>query len=190
MRRLRGSTLIEAMVALLLLMLLGLGAFQFFVSSNLARDSMMYGNTAITDGRQPIDIVSDHLRNAQQYTSDNITYVAISAATATSVTYYTDASGSTVQYLLSGSNLQRVDSTGTTTVLPNVSSLQFTYYLAPSASSYYTDTLTVGDPTGFGVPERARIAEIKITGAVTANGYSRSFSTTVRLRNSPRKVRL
>lgn len=189
MRR-RGTTLVELLVALIILMVIGLGAFQFFISSNLAHESVVAGNAAITDARQPVDIVADHLRNAQQYTTDSITYSVISAATATSVTYYVDSAGATVNYALSGTTLQRIDATGTTNVLYNVSSLTFTYYLSPTTSTYYTDTLTVGDPSLFTVTERARIAEIKIAGSVTVDGYPRSFSTVVRLRNSPRKVRL
>ena len=190
MNRARGGSLIELLVALAIMMVVGAGLFQFFVTSHLSHESVRVGNMAITDARQPIDIVADHIRNAQQYTTDNITYSVIHSATASSVTYYANEAGATVQYALSGGNLVRTDAGGATTVLSNVSSLTFKYLLSNSGTTYYFTALTEGDPSAFNLTERSRITVIEIAGSVTVDGYPRSFKTQIRLRNSPRKTKL
>lgn len=184
----RGGSLIELLVALAIMMVVGAGLFQFFVTSHLSHESVRVSNMATTNARQPIDIVADHIRNAQQYTTDNITYSVIHSATASSVTYYADEAGATVQYALSSGNLVRTDASGATTVLSNVSSLAFKYFLSSSGTTYYFTSLAEGDPATFNLTQRSRITVIEISGAVTVDGYPRSFKTQIRLRNSPRKT--
>jgi prepilin-type N-terminal cleavage/methylation domain-containing protein len=186
----RGFTLIESMVASIILILVGLGMYAAFFDTAMSRESIMYANNATTNGREPIDVVADHLRNAQQYTADNVTYTCISAAGASSVTYYTDSAGSTITYYLESGSLKSDQGGTVKTVVTGLSTLTFTYYLAASTSSYYSTSLAATDPSTFGATERARIAAILISGSVAVNGYPRSFSTMVRLRNSPRKVSL
>lgn len=186
----RGATLIESLVATIVLVVVLLGLASQFINVTLSRDAIMGGNNATTAGRQPIDIVADHIRNAQQYTTDNITYSVIDAATATSVTYYKDSAGATVSYYLENGDLKSNDGGTVATVLSGLTSLNLKYYLAATTSTYYSTSLTEGDPATFGLPERARVAAIQITGSMTVDGNPRTFSTMVRLRNSPRKVRL
>ena len=192
MRRIRGGMLIELLVTLVILMIIGAGVFQYFVSANIGNESVMSGNAAITYARQPVDIVADHIRNAQQYTSNGgVTYSVIHAAGPTSITYYGTEAGAQVTYALSGSTLQRTDAGGTTDVLTNISSLNFRYFLAPGSTVYYSSVALVeGDPATFTLTERSRIAVVELSGSVVVNGYPRSFKTEIRLRNSPRKQRL
>lgn len=186
----RGHILIELLVSLIVISLIGAGLFQFFTTSHLSQEVTRSGNMAITEGRQPIDVVSDHIRNAQQYTTDNVVYSVIHSASATSITYYADEAGATVQYALNAGNLERTDASGTTVVMGYVTALNFKYYLAPSGTTYYSTDLVLGDPSTFGLTERSRIAMVEVSGTVAVNGISRSFKSEIRLRNSPRKVRL
>lgn len=182
--------MIEMLVCVVIIMLIGAGILGYFNASHSSFEANRVGNMAITDARQPIDIVADHIRNAQQYTTDNVTYSVIQSAAASSVTYYTDAAGSTVTYALNGSNLERTDSTGTTVVLTGLTALNFKYFLSNSSTTYYFTSLTETDPSGFTLTERSRITVIEISGSVTVQGIPRSFRTQIRLRNSPRKTKL
>ena len=191
MRLVRGGMLLELLVSLVIVMIIGAGVFQYFVSANIGNEAVMSGNAAITGARQPVDIVADHIRNAQQYTGNNgVTYSVIHEATPTSITYYGTEGGATVTYALSGSTLQRTDASGTSDVLINVSSLNFRYFLAPGSTTYYSTSLVEGDPAGFTLTERSRIAVVELSGSVIVNGYPRTFKTEIRLRNSPRKATL
>jgi len=190
MRLRRGGMLVELIVSLLVAMLIGAGIFEYFNSSSNAFESNRIGNMAITDARQPIDIVADHIRNAQQYTPDGTTYTVIESAAATSITYYADGSGATVTYALDGTDLERTDSSGTEVVLSNVTSLQFKYFLSNSSTTYYFTDLTESDPSTFTLVERSRVTVVEVSGAVTVQGTPRSFRTQIRLRNSPRKTKL
>lgn len=191
MSRLRGGMLVELLVSLVILMVIGAGIFQYFVAANIGNESVMSGNKATTDARQPVDIVADHIRNAQQYTGNGgVTYSVVHSASPTSITYYGTEGGATVTYALSGTTLQRTDASGTTDVLFNVSSLNFRYFLAPGSTVYYSTSLVEGDPATFTLTERSRIAVVELSGSVIVNGYPRTFKTEIRLRNSPRKARL
>jgi Tfp pilus assembly protein PilW len=191
MRNLRGAILVETLISLFIVSLIGAALFNFFLTGTSTPETLRVSNKAITDGREPIDTIADHIRNAQQYTPDGTTYTVISAASPTSITYYVDAAGATVQYTLNGTNLQRIDSSGTTTVLTNLTALNIRYYLSNSSTTYYFTDLTEGTtPGSFSLVDRSRITVVDISGTVTISGVARSFNTQIRLRNSPRKTKL
>jgi hypothetical protein len=102
-----------------------------------------------------------------------------------------DAAGATVQYSLYGTNLLIIDSSGTSTVLTNLTALNIRYYLSNSSTTYYFTDLTEGTtPGSFSLVDRSRITVVDISGTVTISGVARSFNTQIRLRNSPRKTKL
>jgi prepilin-type N-terminal cleavage/methylation domain-containing protein len=180
----RGHTLIEMLVGLIIALIVGAGLFQFMRASYADEDVQANNNNAITNVRGPTDVLADHLRDAQTYSGDS--YAAIKTGALSDITYYTDNTGATVRYWLSGTNLQRTDPGGTTIVAQNVTALSFTYYTMPTYNDVAGTTVT----TNSHVPsaaERPLLAVIDIQVTLTAGGVSRTALTRVRLRNSPRK---
>lgn len=172
-----------------------------FKTTHDTRDFTVGMGNAETQARQPIDTMVDHLRNAQQYKGGSGTgisdYSVIAAGSATSVTYYaSNSSTDTVTYGLSGTNLQRQDSSGTTTVLSNVQSLEFRYFKTPNingspSGSYnnnsFVATTNINSPSAAELPF---LTVIEVRATVLVDGFAREMIGLVRLRNSPRKVRV
>jgi type II secretory pathway component PulJ len=195
--RRRGATLIEALVACLITGIIG-SALVVLVQSTLAsRFSLAGQNATYATVQKSLNILMDNLRTAQtiQIQTSPALYAALSAASSSSVTCYTDSAGDTLRLWLDTSTspatlkeTRTVSGVATTTqVLLGVQSLQFTYYVvagsaytAPSAS--WTTTASSHAPTSAELPT---IGAINIAVTVTLNGYTRQLSGFVRLRNSP-----
>jgi Tfp pilus assembly protein PilW len=197
-----GVSLMELLVSVLMTLVIAGALFSVFTNTFEMRDVVVGQGTTETSARTPLDLLADHLRNAQQYwTTGSTTPTLVSqssviaAGSATSVTYYrSNSSSDTVQYWLDGTNLKRTDAGGTTIVMSNVQSLAFTYYVNTSGSynvDYNDNTkyspITGSSPTN---AERPLLGQIKISARVTIDGYSRELASLVRLRNSPFKVHL
>lgn len=189
MRRQRGALLVDMIVGLLASFLVGAVLMSAMQSTVTARETVNEQNESQTNVRQPIDLVADHLRNAQ-LTSATPEQV-ISAASATSVTYHTNAAGAQVSYFLRGTTLMRTEGDVTvsaTPVLTGVTSLRFTYYkIATYNAAGFAPCSSPSAPTSTELP---RLSAIQIDATVTQDGYSATYSTLVRLRNSPKKTRL
>jgi hypothetical protein len=158
-------------------------------TSIASRETVIEQNQSQTDARQPLDLMADHLRNAQLAAA--APYQAISYGAASAVTYYSDGAGSQVTYLLSGTTLSRTEGDITATaspVLTGVTSLRFVYYkIATYNAAGFVPCTT---PTAPLATELPRLAAIQIDATVTQDGHTSTYSTLVRLRNSPRKTRL
>jgi hypothetical protein len=144
------------------------------------------------NNRSAVDTMADHVRNATVATS---TGAVLSAATASSFTYYTSAAGATVQYALSGGNLVRTPSGGSAvTVAYGITSLTITYYLAAAStagSTYAYETGPLSTMTTTTAPTTAQlpsVAAMTIVASSTLKGVPTTMTTTVRLRNSPVKT--
>ena len=186
MRRMRGAIMVDMLMGLLVSFLVGAVIMSAMQSSVTARDVVNEQNESQTNARQPLDIMADHLRNAQL--ASTAPEQVIGAGSATSVTYYVDSARTAVTYSLSGTTLQRVDNATTTTVLTGVSSLRFTYYKIATYNA--AGFVACTSPSAPSALELARLAAIQIDATVTQDGYTSSYSTIVRLRNSPKKTRL
>jgi hypothetical protein len=177
------------LVGLLASFLVGAVLMSAMQSTVTARETVNEQNESQTNVRQPIDLMADHLRNAQLTTATP--EKAVSAASATSVTYYTDSAGSQVTYFLSGSNLMRTEGDATmspSTVLTGVTSLQFTYYkIATYNAAGFAPCSSPSAPTTAELP---RLSAVQIDATVAQDGFTATYSTLVRLRNSPKKTRL
>jgi len=186
MRR-RGLTVVELLIGLII-GALALGAtFKYFTSIMLTNDNVAGQGVAYQQARLAIDTMCDHLRNAQL--NSNGSYVVNSVlheAAPTTFTYYTDSSGSRVTYALSSGALQRAVSGDSPTILSNVSSLNLTYYRMVT----YNGNVTSIAGTTATTAELPQIGLVKIQVGVTIGGYTANYESFVRLRNSPRKVRL
>lgn len=197
MRRSRaGITFIELLVSLLMTIVVAGGLFSVFKNTFESRDFVVGQGGAETAARTPIDVLADHIRNAQQChigSGSAVTdYSVIANGTATSVTYYkSDSSTDTVQYRLNGTNLERIADGATTTVLSGVQSLVIKYYVPSTAGGNYNNSgvqlIAGASPTA---AERPLLIQISIAASVKVDGYVRDMTSLVRLRNSPRKVHL
>jgi type II secretory pathway component PulJ len=184
MRLKRGASLTEALVALMLSSIVVGGGFWVYLDSTSQSYFAERYSDAEMDARQQVDLLLDHIRNAQS--CKDADRAAIKAASATSISYYgSDNVGDVITYGLSGTNLVRSDSSGTKTVLDNVSKLEFTYFVMSSGTLTQTSNLNIPDQS-----ELPLLAAVKVEAMAEFDGVSRELSGTVRLRNSPYKKRL
>lgn len=187
----RGASLFELIAAMFMMLLISGALFTIFRTTYFSHDAVVGQSDADTASRTPIDILADHLRNAQAAKAAG--YAAIVSGGATEVTYYaSDNTSDTVRYWLDGTDLKRTTGGTTTVVMSDVSALNFTYYKASSTPvSYYNSSVSQTDnPTSPSATELPNLAMIRITATVNIDGYSRELLGWVRLRNSPRKNRL
>jgi len=186
--------LIETLCALLMGLFTGAALLAVIQITLTVRTTNMGPASSDTETRRQVDEVCDQLRNAQSNTVGS-TQQAISAATATSVTFYSDTSGDTTQLWLNTSvnpaaleQTTTVSGVQTTTVLlSGVTALQFTYYEQPSTlytapSSSWTTTVNPNAPVAAELPN---IGAIDVHLTVSYDSYSTQLYSVVRLRNSP-----
>ena len=195
-----GVTLIELLVSLLMTIVIAGALFAIFTNTYASRDFALGQGNAEAEARGPLDDLADHLRDAQQYWTTGSTAPTsvsqssvIASGTATSVTYYkSNSSTDTVQLFLNGTNLNRTADGTTTTVLTNVQSLRFTYYIPASGGQNYNNSavVTTVNPNQPSAAELPLLTEIDIDANVNDSGYQRELVAKVRLRNSPYKLHL
>jgi hypothetical protein len=186
--------LIETLCALLMGLLTGAALLSVIQITLSVRTTTMGPSESDTETRRQTDLMCDHIRNAQSNTVGSVQQ-AITAASATSVTFYSDTSGNTNQFWLNTSvspaaleQTSIVSGVTTTTVLlSGVTALQFTYYEQPTtqytaASSTWTTTANPNAPVASELPN---IGAITLHLTVSYDNYSRQLYSVVRLRNSP-----
>jgi len=153
------------------------------------------------DNRSAIDTMADHVRNACACDgSAGTANSVIDTATATSFTYYSGTTCAKVTYSLSGTNLMRTVGTGTPSIVArNISALTFTYYEALTYNSSWgacggsTRAASLPACTSANAPTSAElpyICGILIDATTSVDGQITHATTTVRLRNAPRKGNL
>ena len=91
MKKQRGAILVDMMMGLMLSFLVGAVIMSAMQTSIASRDTVIEQNQSQTDARQPLDLMADHLRNAQLASTSP--YRVLSVGTATSITYRTTAIG-------------------------------------------------------------------------------------------------
>jgi|GEM_PF-5557183 len=191
MNRRRGWTAIEAIVGLLCTAVLLTALYSLLGALNVVQTVTADMTASTRDARNALDTMADHLRTSQLCTASGgslVTNASIGSGATNDVTYYSDSSGTTVRYFLSGTNLQRTAGGTTTTALTNVTSLSYTYY---TSSTYNSTSLTATAnshaPTAAELPQ---LAAIGITASTTTDGRTVQYSSIVRLRNSPKRGNL
>ena len=205
MRRLesqRGGTLVELMVAGMMMLLVGVGLLALMQGTYSSRDDIRGENTAFAEARQALDNLADNIRNGQPYVNGTVSQT-IGAAGPTSVTVYNvnPSSGTAdgtyyTAYSLNGSNLQKtvttVNTPGTAvTLVPNVQSLVLNYYISDGSRNtrdytQWNPSVTPNPTTSPASTYFPKIGAVSITVTITAGGYTRKMSSFVKLRNSPR----
>ena len=186
MRR-RGITLIELLVSTAVgLVLMGGVLVGFTTLWNMQKMGLQM--PAIQeDARQLALTLAGSLRRATLCTSSDsgcVVDAAAESATSSGVTVYyrgTNGSLSKLVYAVSGGNAQ-LTSGGSTSVLASGGSFTLTFY---QGATYHSSRLTTFTPDNTTIKQ---LIAVGITTSVTRNGMSGSYSTLVRLRNSPKKA--
>jgi prepilin-type N-terminal cleavage/methylation domain-containing protein len=193
MRLRRAVTLIELLVALLVLSVLSPAIYFAYTMSISMHDTVIGQNNSLAETRKGIDLMADHLRNAQlnTNTSSGVSYSALDSAAINDITYYAATGTSVVptqiRIRLNNGQIEHVDG-GTTTVLAtDIQSLTLTYYKLTTYNGNWVLTTNANAPTTAELPYVAGI-EIKVQ--VAMDGYTSEYKSVVRLRNSPRKSSL
>jgi hypothetical protein len=188
MRKVQGYSIIELLVGILCVTILSAALINAFSIGFKMHDTVIGQNLAYVEDRVAVDVMADHIRNAQTYVDGSNGTIAIaSGASATSITYYSDAAGTTVRYRLSGTNLVRTTGGTDKTVATNISSLELTYYKSSSYNGAWSTTTNAQAPAD---SELRLLAGVEINVSVAKDGYTNQYRSLVRLRNSPKKTAL
>ncbi len=196
----RGMTLVELLVASMLGLLVASALLVMVQTTYTAQDTLFGQNVTYARIRQAVDRLADNIRTSQLNPPGNAAGIALTSASISSLTCYTDTSGTNkIQLFLdtsaSPSSLSKtlISSTDSTTydVVNNVQDLQFTYYVQSnstfaSSTSAWPTTTNPNQPTTAELPN---IGAVKISVTVNVDGFSRTLTTMVRMRNSPYKTR-
>jgi uncharacterized protein YcfL len=181
--------IIDLIIGSKLGLLVGASLLMLLVTSYKSRDLVVGQGNTDWQVRQSLNILSDNISSATSYQVSTNTYQALQAAASNSVTCYTSSAGAYNRYWYDSANkqLKKTTSTGTTTILlRNVDSVTLTYYV--SGGSYYAASsswVTTTSPNAPTSTELKSIGAVKMVVQMTVNGYTRQFTTQVRLRNSP-----
>lgn len=186
----RGVALFEMLVTTMLMVIVGGVVVSIFGGLGSAWGSITGMNPTLAENRRSMDALAEHFRNAQvcKNASNGVLNSAISAASATSFTYYSDVNTcATVRYYLSNGNLLRNVNGVNTVVARDVVSLSMTYYKTSTYHGAWTPTTNSSAPTAAELP---LIGGVQIQLASRINNQTVTSRIMVRLRNSPRKNRL
>lgn len=188
-RKRAGLTLIELLVASLLLSIVGAALYHAFGIAHRMHDVVIGQNNAFADARKGIDLMADHLRNAQMNENGGagVQYAAIAAGAADDVTYYVDSVPNTVRIRKVSDTIELTDNGATTVLATNIQSLTLTFYKLTLYNGTWTLTTNANAPSSAELPQ---LAGIEIRVQVARDGYTTEYKTMVRLRNSPRKSSL
>lgn len=188
MRR-KGYTLLQTLLALTIGALISSIVFQQLITLLSGQQANSDVGLTAAQTRSALDTLADHVRNASSCTTTGAGTVdsVLDAATANSFTYYVDSSCTKVRYFLTNGTLSRTDNNVTTIIVRNVSSLSLTYYKATTYNSAWTTTASPSAPTTAELPY---VCGILVDVTTTSNGVSTRMTTTVRLRNAPKKTNL
>jgi Tfp pilus assembly protein PilW len=196
MTKRRGASILELMASMMMTLVLAGALFTIFTTTHESREFVVGQTDAETQARQPLDRLADHLRNAQQYkfgsTETVNSYKVIAAGTATSVEYYaSNDPNDTVRYFLSGTNLRRTVGGVTTTVMGNITAFNLSYFVTSSTGPYNSAGVSpTASPNSPSAAELPLLAVVQMQATILVDGYQRQLNTYIRLRNSPRKIRL
>lgn len=166
----------ELLLAALISTVLLLVAIPAFTSIYQASSFCMYSPPVQESATAMVGLIARDLRMAPTVNGAEIT-----AATATSITIYTGSSGTTETYSVSNSNFQ-ITAGGHTTTIASNAVMNIVYF---KSSSYNSSGLTSYVPKT--LADFQSLVAVKIAGKVANNGYAGTYTTMVRLRNTPSK---
>ncbi|MBS1702588.1 MAG: hypothetical protein JST12_13055 [Armatimonadetes bacterium] len=182
----RGTSLIQVLAAVVIMSVLSAGVFQAVVNLVKEREFSAKNPTIQEDARQMANLLAGAFRRSSLCTSSDSGCTlnsAVSSFSASGVTIYTRPSSTLVQTaygITNGSFTKTVG--GTSTTLYTDASLNITYY---SSNSYNATSMTATAPGSLSGPN---LVAVKIQATITRSGFVGTYSTIVRLRNSPKRL--
>jgi type II secretory pathway pseudopilin PulG len=162
-----GHTLIEILIAGLIMTLLGTALWTLLRSTYNSQYEVMGQNTANLYARQAIDELADNLRGSK----------GLTAATVSAITF-TDNSGNSIRYWRNESTLRKSvnGSPSSGTVIVNgIDQLAFVYWLYSNGAW--------SSSTAPSTPANVKAVDFSVRG--TMNGSTRQMSGSVRIRQKP-----
>ena len=189
----KGLTLIELMVAIAILGFVAAGFMQMSTSIQRANAFSTAMPTVQEDAIRVVNLIAADVRRAPLCTASSgcTQDAAVHSGTNSSITVYSNSSGAQRLFSRSGNTFQVVNGTSSpaTTIL-DVTGLEFSYCVnsglqynmtsSPDSATWVTSLSGSNDLKG--------LIAVKITATVSRNGLTGSYSTVVRLRNSPKKT--
>ena len=185
----RGLSLVEVLIAGILVLVAGGALVGIFGMSFRAHDVVIGQNIAYSEARKGIDLMADHIRNAQlnRNTGSGVLNSVLHSGTINDIVYYADDTGAQVRYRLNGTDLERTYNNVTTVSVGGVQSLTLSYYKLSSYNGTWVPTTDANAPTAAELPT---IGGVEIRVSIARDGFSTEYKSLVRLRNSPRKHKL
>ncbi|MDX2064317.1 MAG: prepilin-type N-terminal cleavage/methylation domain-containing protein [Fimbriimonadaceae bacterium] len=191
MRRNAGVTVIEMMITGVVMSIILVGILGAF--SGIAQTNAMVNNLppVHSDAMEIVNKVAAEVRKAPLCTATSgcTTDSAIHTANANSLTIYRDAAGSQRTFRLNNGTFEILNATTVVWSSPNVTSLTF-QYLTNSGLTY--NMTSSFDASSWGTTVSSTnlkgMTAIRITATTVRNGMTASYTSTVRLRNSPKKT--
>jgi len=192
MRTRRGLSFVEVLCVTLVLSVLAGGLLQMF--SSLFKVNMMATNipSSQADAMAAVNTVGAAIRRAPLCTavSGCVTDSSVHAASANSVTVYVDAAGTQATYSVTSGALTKVQgSTTTTLVSSGVTDFTIWYCINPDGNYNSTSTPdTIGWSTSVTGADLKKIVAMKVSATITRGSNFKTYSSVIRLRNSPKKT--
>ena len=180
-----GQNLVELLIGMLLALLTGAALFSLMQSNYASRSVVTGQNFANANTRQPLDVLSDTLRNAQS----SMTQAALVDAGPSDVTCSTSPDGSTTTRIwldtsVTPHELKRSKNNGAAqTLVVGLQSLQITYF-TPAGGAYNAATSS-WTPSSDPNSQLGGIGAAYIKAVFNNNGNMATLESFVRLRNSP-----
>lgn len=175
---LRAATLFEVLVSAIVSAIVLAVFVPRFTAIYAVDNFILQSPPVFSNATDMVNFLARDLRRAALVNSAPIT-----SATASTITIYTDTSGDTITYDITGGYFRKTITGGTAINLFSTATLALTYY---ESANYNDPGLTAYTPTS--LSDFQQLVAVKITGTITRNGYVGSYVTLVRLRNSPVKA--
>ena len=174
----RAVTLIEVLISGLISAIVLAVFVPQFTSLYAVNNFILQSPPVFSNATDMVNLVARDLRRSALVNNAPITSGAASA-----VTIYTDTSGDTITYDVSGGYFRKTITGGTAINLFSTATLTLTYY---ESATYNSSGLAAYAPAS--LSDFQQLVAVKILGTVTRNAYVGSYTTLVRLRNSPVKA--
>jgi hypothetical protein len=191
LRRNSGVTVIEMMITGVVMSIILVGILGAF--SGIAQTNLMVNNLppVHSDAMEIVNKVAAEVRKAPLCTATSgcTTDSAVHTAGANSLTIYRDAAGSQRTFRVNSGTFEMLNGNTVAWTSPNVTSLTFRY-MTNTGLTYNTSTNfdAANWGTTVSTADLKGVTAIRITATTVRNGMTASYTSTVRLRNSPKKT--
>ncbi len=174
----RAVTLMEVLVSALISTIVLAVFVPQFTSLYAVNNFVLQSPPVFSEATDMVNLVARDLRR-----SALVNNAPITSATASAISIYTDTSGDTITYDISGGHFREAVNGGPAVDLFSTATLDLTYY---QSATHDNSALTAYTPVS--LSDFQQLVAVKIKGRITRHSYDGSYTTLVRLRNSPVKA--